>query len=102
MFIGKSLRKGIIRSLFIILFSSVVSILIFVPVSWPDGQMGSADVNGDGKITLEDVESVLIVIREGSGPDKVDVNRDGRVDLKDLDIVTQAYEESEARKTNSK
>jgi len=79
-----------------------ISASIFVPVCGSGGQIEPADVDGDGKITLADVEGVLIVIREGSGPEEADVNKDGRVDLEDLDIVTQAYQESEARKTNSK
>lgn len=102
MSVRKSLKKGGVYLLFMTLFLSI-SASIFVPV-WcgAGGQIEPADVDGDGKITLADMERVLIVIREGSGPEEADVNKDGRVDLEDLDIVTQAYQESEARETNSK
>lgn len=97
----KPLRKRIVHLLFMILFLAI-SASMCVHVCGAGGQIDPADVDGDGKITIADMERVLIVIREGSGPEEADVNNDGRVDLEDLDIVTRAYQESEARKTNSK
>jgi hypothetical protein len=59
-------------------------------------QTVTADVNGDGQVTLDDMAWVLdLIVAEGYDP-KADLNGDGKVDLKDLDLVDAAYRKSSA------
>jgi hypothetical protein len=64
------------------------------PYSYAEGQTKAADVDGDGKVTLDDLSWVLDIIVVESYDPKADLNGDGKVDLKDLDLVEEAYRKS--------
>lgn len=46
-----------------------------------------ADVNGDGEVTVADINVVINSILTGEGPDGVDVNGDGEVTVADVNII---------------
>jgi hypothetical protein len=50
------------------------------------------DVDGDGRVTLSDLDIVALAINTGAGADRADLNSDGAVDVQDLVIVGRSFE----------
>ncbi len=53
------------------------------------GWLQAGDVNGDGKISEEDTDSLLKLIRENTANKNYDLNNDGKTDIADLQMVVQ-------------
>jgi hypothetical protein len=54
------------------------------------------DVDGDGQVTLQDMVDVLDIIETQGYEAKADLNGDGKVDITDLDMVEVIYRKSPA------
>ena len=59
-----------------------------------DEPLGPADVDRDGKYTLEDIEAVLMAMSAEKPDRAADVDKDGKVDKTDLDLVVDAYQKA--------
>ena len=66
-------------------------------IAWMDSQLGfdptavlPGDVNGDGEVSIADVNAVIDMILTGSNEPNGDVNGDGEVGIADVNAVTDA------------
>ena len=66
-------------------------------IAWMDSQLGFdpsavllGDVNGDGEVSIADVNAVIDMILTGSNEPNGDVNGDGEVGIADVNAVTDA------------
>jgi hypothetical protein len=53
----------------------------------PGTQSVLGDVNGDGKVSIQDVTTLIDMLLEGTSTDVADVNGDGRVSIADVTTV---------------
>lgn len=60
---------------------------LFVSIIGTDVGSDPSDVNGDGEITIADVNKVIDAILQGSHDAKYDVNGDGEVTIADVNII---------------
>jgi hypothetical protein len=76
----------------------VVLNLTLVPYSYchAEDKTTTGDVDGDGQVTLQDMDKVLDIINSQDYQPTADLNGDGKVDINDLDIVEEAYRKSPA------
>ena len=72
--------------------------LTLVPYSYCHAEDKSitGDVDGDGQVTLQDMDTVLDIINSQGYQPTADLNGDGKVDINDLDMVEEAYRKSPA------
>lgn len=61
-----------------------------VGIDVPDNHFSVCDVNGDGEITIADVNGVIEIIFHGNHDKKGDVNGDGEVTIADINAIIDA------------
>jgi hypothetical protein len=71
--------------------------LTLVPYSYCHAEKASTgDVDGDGQVTLQDMDKLLDIINSQGYQPTADLNGDGKVDITDLDMVEEIYRKSPA------
>ena len=61
----------------------------------------AGDLDGDGNVTLDDVAIVLEAMTSGQDDPRADINRDGKIDQEDLDTIHRVFEKSTGQKAGA-